>query len=186
MNPGRRLRRYDPILHRRPFVDPSSGQADAVELGEASEWSGVSLCKIKVYRYDDQEFADGQIIYSRGDSLSTLTDHQKNVELAIRSALPDGANVRGTSLYTWADEKLARRLWPLSRKRYLYELEIDETDIRHRGDLNYYSEAETAAKLSTPFEDAIRKYCTGLTAGQPFTEPRIEILVSKATVLRKL
>jgi len=144
------------------------------------------LCKIRVYRYDDQEFADGQMIESRGDSFSTLTDHQKTVETAIRAALPNGANVRGNSLYTWANEEVAKRLWPLSKKRYLYELEIDKADIRHKGDLNQYSEAESAAKSGAPVENAVGKYCAGENAGAPYTEPRVEVLVSKAKVLRKL
>jgi hypothetical protein len=141
---------------------------------------------MRVYRYDDQEFADGQIIDPRGDSFGTLTDHQKAVEIAIRAALPNGAIVRGNSLYTWADEQLAKRLWPRSKKRYLYELEIDEADICHKGDLNYYSEAVSAAKSGAPIEDAVSKYCAGENAGAPYTEPRVEILVSKAKVLRKL
>jgi hypothetical protein len=141
---------------------------------------------MRVYRYDDQEFADGQMIESRGDSFGTLTDHQKVVEIAIRAALPNGAIVRGNSLYTWADEQLAKRLWPPSKKRYLYELEIDEADIRHKGDLNYYSEAVSAAKSGAPIEDAVSKYCAGENAGAPYTEPRVEILVSKAKVLSKL
>jgi hypothetical protein len=126
------------------------------------------------------------MINARGDSISSLTEHQKVVEIAIREALPHGPTIRGTSLYTWADEGVAKRLWRRSRKRYLYELEIAEADIRHKGDLNYYSEALDAVKSGKPFEDAIRKYCRGETAGPPFTEPRVEILVSKATVLRKL
>ncbi len=144
------------------------------------------MCKIRVYRYDDQEFADGQMIESRGDSFGTLTDHQKTVETAIRTALPNGTMVRGNSLYTWANEEVAKRLWPLSKKRYLYELEIDKADIRHKGDLNQYSEAESAAKSGAPVENAVGKYCAGENAGAPYTEPRVEVLVSKAKVLRKL
>ena len=108
------------------------------------------------------------------------------METAIRAALPNGAIVRGNSLYTWANEEVAKRLWPLSKKRYLYELEIDKADIRHKGDLNQYSEAESAAKSGAPVENAVGKYCAGENAGAPYTEPRGEVLVSKAKVLRKL
>jgi hypothetical protein len=76
------------------------------------------MSKIKVYRYDDQEFSNGHVMESRGDSFDILTDYEKMVEVAIRAALPDGTNVRGTSLYTWEDEKLAKRLWGLSKKKY--------------------------------------------------------------------
>jgi hypothetical protein len=146
----------------------------------------LALAKIRVYRYDDEEFPTGKVIRCRGDSFDTLTDHQKTVEIAIRKALPDGANVRSTSIYVWADQQVAKRLWPLSKKRYLYELEIDEVDIRHKGDLNNYSEAETAAKSGKPFEDAVLRYCRGEMAGKKYTEPRVEILVSEATVLGRL
>jgi hypothetical protein len=144
------------------------------------------LCKIRVYRYDDQEFADGQTIESRGDSFSTLTDHQKTVEAAIRTALPNGAFIRGYSLYTWVDAVVAKRLWRLSKKKYLYELEIHKMDIRHKGDLNHYSEAVSAAKSGASIENAVGKYCAGEIAGAPYTEARVEVLVSKATVVCKL
>jgi hypothetical protein len=48
------------------------------------------------------------------------------------------------------------------------------------------SEAVSGAKSREPFENAGGKYCTGENAGPPFTEPRVEILVSKTTVLREL
>jgi hypothetical protein len=44
----------------------------------------------------------------------------------------------------------------------------------------------SAAKSGAPIEDAVSKYCAGENAGAPYTEPRVEILVSKAKVLRKL
>ena len=43
--------------------------------------------KITVYRYDDQDYEDCQIIPARGDSFKTLTADQKKVELAIRATL---------------------------------------------------------------------------------------------------
>jgi hypothetical protein len=92
-----------------------------------------------VYRYDDEDYPDGQLVRSRGDSFDILTKVEKVVELGIRALLPDGANVRGASLYTWEDEVVARRLWKLSGKKYLYELEVDDASIRHIGDLNLYS-----------------------------------------------
>lgn len=144
------------------------------------------MAKIKVYRYDDREFSANQEMLPIGDSFDILTDPQKAVEIAVRAARSDGATVRSTSLFTWADQAVAERLWARSKKKYLYEVEIDDADIRHKGDVNQYSEAADAAKLNRPFEDAITKYWNGDLAGQPYSEPRMEILVSKATVLRRL
>jgi len=143
------------------------------------------LPKIIVYRYDNDEYADGQVISTRGDSLNTLTDHQKMVELAIRSELHNGAEIRSTSLYTWANEALARRLWHLSKKKHLYELEVDHANVRHRGDLNWYSAAVDAVKLGKSPKVAVGKYCSGVEADSSFTEPRTEVLVSEAKVIRK-
>jgi hypothetical protein len=139
-----------------------------------------------VYRYDDECYTPGQCIPTRGDSFNTLTEDQKVVELAVRLALPAGAQIRGESLYTWANEMLARRLWRFSKKKYLYELEIDERDIRHKGDLNWYSAAMDAVKAGRSPHDAVKKYCNGEESGPPYTEPRVELLVSQAKMIRKL
>lgn len=139
-----------------------------------------------VYRYDDECHAPGEYIKTRGNSFNTLTDRQKVVELAVRSRLPAGIQIRSESLYTWLSETLARRLWPRSDKKYLYELEVDERDIQHRGDLNWYSAAVDAVKAGKSPYDAIEKYCNGEESGPPYTEPRIELLVVRAKVIRKL
>lgn len=139
-----------------------------------------------VYRYDDECYNLGKCIRARGDPFNTLTDDQKVVELAVRSALPAGVKIRSESLYTWSSEMLARRLWRLSKKKYLYELELDERDIRHKGDLNWYSAAVDAIKAGKSPHDAVKKYCNGEESGPPYTEPRIELLVSQARMIRKL
>lgn len=142
-------------------------------------------CKIIVYRYDDENYVEGQLLRPRGDPF-TLTDQQRIVERAIRSALHDGDKIRGNSLYTWADEGVAKRVWPRSGKQHLYQLEVGHANIRHRGDVNWYSAAVDAVKSGVSPDDAVAKYCSGQEAGLPFTEPRMEVLVSEAKVIKKL
>jgi hypothetical protein len=143
------------------------------------------VSKLFVYRYDDEHYEENAVICSRGDSIDILTDAQKHVELAIRATFPDASNIRGTSLYTWADEATARRLWKFSNKKYLYELEIDESDVRHTGELNCYSAAgDEVAKGSSP-DCPIRKYWSGEHAEPPYVSPRVEVLVSQATVRKR-
>jgi hypothetical protein len=142
--------------------------------------------KLIVYRYDDECYTEGQVIRPRGDSFNTLTDQQKVVERAIRSTLHDGTEIRGNSVYTWVEEGVARRLWPLSKKKHLYELEIEHSNIRFQGDLNCYSTAIDAVAAGRSPQNAVEKYCRGEEAGPPYTEPRIEVLVSEAKVIRKL
>jgi len=40
------------------------------------------------YRYDNEDYADGRIVRSRGDSFNMLTDVEKIVELKIRELPP--------------------------------------------------------------------------------------------------
>lgn len=139
-----------------------------------------------VYRYDSASYAESDIMRSRGNSFDMLTDDQKIVEIAIRAAVCGGADIRGNSLYTWENEGLAKRLWRLSGKPYLYELEVEDSDIRHRGDLNFYTEALEAIREGNSPSEAIEKYWSGETSVAPWTEPRIELLASQARVRRRL
>jgi hypothetical protein len=123
---------------------------------------------------------------SRGDHFDGLTADEKVVEQAIRALLPNGCGVRSTSLYTWESVNLARRLWPLSKKNFLYKLEIEEEHIRFRGDLNWFSEAVQAVTRGESPVRAVGDYCSGALAGHPWTEPRVEILAFQAKVMSKL
>lgn len=139
-----------------------------------------------LYRYDDDDYANGTPILPRGDSIYAITPDRKAAEDAIRVAVTDGADIRSNSIYTWENEVLARRLWKISGKKFLYELEVDEVHVRFRGDLNHYSAAVDATKSGASLDEHVESYWSGQEAGAPWTEPRIEVLVSQARVLRKL
>lgn len=141
--------------------------------------------KVMVYRYDNEDYAEGEVIRPQRGSFP-LTENQEDVERVIRSTLPNGEDIRGNSIYTWASEPVAKRVWPHSGRKYLYQLEVDEAHIRFRGDLNWYSAAVDKVAAGKAPDDAVNEYCSGQRAGAPFTEPRIEVLVSEARVIRKL
>jgi hypothetical protein len=143
------------------------------------------MSTIIAFRYDNTRYEVGDIITSRGDSFATLTDVEKKVETALRDVLTDGHDIRGNSVFAWESEAVAERVWPLSRKLYLYKLEILQADIRFRGDLNHYNNAKDAVKANQPFDEHLRAYC----AGDPSPmngSPRIELMFSKAKVLERL
>jgi hypothetical protein len=135
-----------------------------------------------VYRYDVEDFADGQVITSRGDHYSRLTPAQKKVELLIRDRLADGTRIRSQSLYVWKDLDVAVRAWRRTvRNEHLYELAIDVEDIEHVGDVSLYSSAVDAREGELAVDAFVREYCDRKT-----DIPRIEILVRKATVTKRL
>lgn len=143
------------------------------------------MTKVRVFRYDNEDYAVGQVIVSRGDHFDGLTDKEKAVELAIRKALPNGVDVRSASLYAWESEQFAKRVWPHSKKKYLYELEVDESDIRFKSDLNHFSDATGSIGSADAFDNAVARYCSAAPPTADHTTPRVEVLVSRATVISK-
>lgn len=134
-----------------------------------------------VYRYDNQDYGDGEVIVSRGDHADGLTAIEREVEVGLRSASAEAASIRRDSLYTWKDEDFARLAGGYKRSRFLYELDVQDADIRHVGDLDHYSAAKDAAKLGQPYARHLEAYWTQRTGAR-----RVEILVASACVVRKL
>lgn len=140
------------------------------------------MTRSTVWRYDDQLYSNGQAAISRGDHIEGLTGTHTAAELQLRAACTNCTAIRSTSLYVWQDQTLAERLWRLGRARYLYALEIDDTSIRHVGDVNCFSAVVDALANTRSPDDPINRYWRG--AAEPgYSARRIEILVSGATVL---
>jgi hypothetical protein len=139
-----------------------------------------------VYRYDKNFYKAGEILVPKRDSFGMLTDIEKVVETAIRARLPDGQSIRGGSLFAWESEAVGKRMWPLSKKPYLYELEVDEADIRFCGDLNHYNNAKDAVTNEKSPDEFVAAYCDGNPSDPAVNgSPRIELLFSKAKVLKR-
>src|SRR5262249_7170674 len=115
----------------------------------------VPMTMRKVYRYDEEDYPEGETITSRGDHFVRLTPAQQRVETAIRKTLENGEEIRIKSLYTWENREVAERLWKHKKETHLFELEIDDADVVHRGDLDFFSAAVDAIKASQSPEDAI-------------------------------
>jgi hypothetical protein len=137
--------------------------------------------KITAYRYDSKEYADGEEIRSCSDHNDRLTATQKEAERAIRDGHDQGHDIRSKSLYAWKEQSVAERLWKHKRGHHLYEMEIDEADVRHIGDLDHFSSVETALRKKEDPEQHVKSYWAAAPTSQ-----RIEILSSKAKVLRRL
>jgi len=140
------------------------------------------MATIRVYRYANEDYADGQTIRPCSDHFDRLDATRKDAELALRAVSTEAEAIRKTSLYTWADERLARRLWPRSHSKFLYELEVDEASVLHRGDVSHFWEAQSALKRGGDAGDAVNRYWSGEAAGTPY----VEVLLSEAKVIRKL
>jgi hypothetical protein len=136
------------------------------------------------YHYSNRDHPDGSVITAGYDSYQSLSKIEKVVEDAVRASLPNGQKIRSESLYSWESEDFVRRIWPHIPKKFVYELEIDTSDIQHQADLNYYNDAKDAACAGTAIDTLVAAYCSG--QAKPGESPRIEILTTMAIVRRKI
>jgi hypothetical protein len=95
--------------------------------------------------------------------------------------MANGERIRSTSLYTWENLEFARRAAQLAKKP-LYELKIDPADIVHRGDVEHFSNAVDAISRGEDPMEHVKKYCEGVE----FISQRVEILVTKAKVVKRI
>lgn len=136
------------------------------------------------YHYSDVNYEVGDIIPPY-DNMPGLHPNLHEVEALIRSAHEHGTRIRSDAVYLWDDEGRARQQWDAAgqakmAKKYLYTVEYDDADLLHKGDLNHYTDA-SRCKDAGARDAAVACYW----AGDPHTKeaPRIEVMVSSATVL---
>ncbi|MHC2282161.1 hypothetical protein ACVME8_008804 [Bradyrhizobium diazoefficiens] len=142
------------------------------------------MARIIVYRTDSRDFEPGEEITSRGDHRDELPDEdKKEAEDAIRASHTDGATIRADSLYAYRSLELAKSDWRFRSKvqRHVYELDIDESDIVHVGDLMIYFAVIADVRARRDPMGTASKYWTAAPS-----EKDTEYLVRKATVVRQI
>jgi hypothetical protein len=136
------------------------------------------MTKITVYRHDHRDFKIGEVMPPAGDHYSGLTGDQQKAEDKVRAGRPDGAEVRADHLYVYPHRDMAEEDWKHRKDRHLYELEIDEADIRHRGDLQIFHEVIDAVRIGAPVDEAVRRYWISAADSR-----YVELMVARATVV---
>lgn len=105
----------------------------------------------------------------------------RQAEIAIRQGHAEGWRIRSESLYVYSDKDMSERDWSFKKGRYLYELEIEENDIIHRGDLQNFHEVVSALGNGLSAEDLVQRYWSGAASGR-----YAELLAGRATVTKVL
>lgn len=137
--------------------------------------------KIVVWRYDARKFQPGDVIQPDPETPPNLQPSEEKAEILVRAGHPTAELIRRQSVYCF-ENKAKANLGAVVQKRRLYELEVDDDDINHRGDLNHYSDL---SELDDGDPDCGR-LVAAYWSGQPSeTNPSFEVLVSKATVIRE-
>jgi hypothetical protein len=139
---------------------------------------------MRAYHYTNYIHQPGDIITAGRDSLTTFSGSKKAFEEALREGHTHGHAIRSEALYVWEDSDFIPRIWPAVPAKYFYEVEIEEADILHRSNLNHYNDGLDAAKKGEPLDDIVAAYWSNARSSD--AKPRIEILVTKARVIRLL
>lgn len=139
---------------------------------------------MRAYHYSNREHKPGDIITAGRDSLTTFKGHKKQFEEALRAGHPDGLKIRSKALYSWESAEFVPSIWDHIPYKYYYEVEIDETDIVHRSNLNHYNDGIDAAAKGQPLVKMVQDYWNNAPSRDP--KCRIEILATKATVVALL
>ena len=146
--------------------------------------------KLIVYRSDPRELSVGSIMYPNFSEAPPINKEEQRVEKAIMKLNHELTKHRTQALYTWLSKSFFERQQTSSlrhlsnlRGKYFYELEVDKSDILFVGNLDVYSEAKALINSPERFVETVEQYAMGCDLGN--TSERIEVLVSKAKVLKR-
>jgi hypothetical protein len=121
-------------------------------------------------------------IFPSGHSSSVDTEIGRRIEgvlETVRSANFPSKPARLDTLFIFADERCALRYWLRMKNGRVYAVEIEETDILHRGDMMLLHDMETILQSGNDATLVAQKYWRG-DSGENHCE---ELLVRKAKVI---
>lgn len=134
---------------------------------------------MKWYRADKRDFNVGDEIFSANEFVTLNPEGSKANEDLFELKRPEGKPCRIGCLYLFENEEVARKHWSRMSDGKLYEVELGNEEILHRGDMRFIDEAFILPEI------AERELCvTNYWAGIETKNPRVEVLVNKARVTR--
>ena len=141
-----------------------------------------------LYRYDWRYYEPGDTMLPHADHITNLEALDRDTEIALRDGHPDGrgVDIRGSSLYAYADKAVLHSVRRGLPTRFYYELEVEGDDIAFESDLNYFNAVKQAISNQIPAGDAISQYWTDgrhMPVDNPW--PIREVLFTEGKVLSR-
>lgn len=134
---------------------------------------------MKLYRADKRDFSVGELIRTAGEFVTLNPEGSQRVEECFEQERPTDKPLREKCLYLFESLDVAKKHWSKMTGGMLYEIDIDESMILHRADMQLVDAAYRESD-----ENALKKCAIDYWAGVETPSPRIEILVSEAIVSR--
>jgi hypothetical protein len=138
------------------------------------------MVKRIVYRTDTEDFQAGRVLRPRGDHIATMNAMLHEAERLLRKGKVGGDKIRSNCVYVWETLEAGESNWSHDKEKHLYELEICDADILHRGDSLFLA---TLAAVSDNHQLAtlIQEYWNVPAKGK-----YVELMVRRARVTKKL
>ncbi|NJA07566.1 hypothetical protein HC024_17790 [Methylococcaceae bacterium WWC4] len=134
---------------------------------------------MKLWRADKRDFNVGDVITSANEFASLNPKGSNEIEQVFEHRRPDGKPNRVGCLYLFENEVVAKQHWSKMADGKLYEVELRDEPILHRGDMRFVDAAFASSDIST-----IEKCAIDYWEGIETEKPRIEILATRATIVQ--
>jgi hypothetical protein len=137
------------------------------------------MSKLSVYRADKRTFAAGDFIGTAAH-FTTLNPDGLRLEEVFTAAKLASKPARADCLFVFESFPDAEWHWAKMADAILYECEIDDGMILHRGDMRLVDSAGEALRANTDATPQAVRYWEGQNGGNPIWE----LLVARAMVTR--
>lgn len=135
---------------------------------------------MQAFRVDKRLFAEGDEIRTASEYVGRFDRRRRFFEFVVDLLRPRRLRRRSEYTFVFESEEAARRYWVKMTDGKLYEVDVDEAEIGHRGDM---------ALLETAFQShkgiirirTIRRYWKGEMSNAPVVE-----ITSRSAIVRRV
>jgi len=130
------------------------------------------------FRIDKRDFSIKSVILPSKKYQKNISDDGRKLEAILEKMRPEDKPKRSDSLFLFETYEEASRFWTIMSNSKFYEVEFNERDVLHIGDMNLTEEMFKNISNDEILEKTAYKYWSSENS----IKPRIEILVRKSTV----
>jgi hypothetical protein len=147
---------------------------------------------MRCYRFDLRDFNVGEKVLPDSKAQPEITDNRRPIEKALCGASKKICSIRSSALYCYESYEFAVSIQKLSQRpganvykgRKLYEIDIRDEHILHKGDLSTYEAIGKAIAAQMCPAYLVEEYIAG--KANSTSRRFFEVLASEGTVVKHL
>jgi hypothetical protein len=120
------------------------------------------MAKRTLYRIDQRTFGPGDEMTAPGDHMKNLSKKQQFAEFILRrEAGKDRSSLRAVLIFAFDSLDWTKRYFVGKANRFVYELEVEETDIVHSADMFLFNDIADHGKDDEKSNELAARYWSG-------------------------